>query len=89
MTFEPRKIFRADYARGWSDFMSSKQAEHAFMAALAAFIAESPPAQNDMEAAASHYRVEGARRFITVLRNLAESDIAERPKAPTVLNHKA
>lgn len=49
------------------------------------FIHELSPSQNNEEAAANHWRLEGARKLIRILLTLADNKAQEKPANPGAL----
>jgi len=87
MTLDPREIFRSQFTRGWGDIVASKQFEAAALSSIAAMQMELPHPDSVITAAANHYRMDGARRFLHILRNLAETQKTETQQKQT-LNYK-
>jgi hypothetical protein len=85
---EPRKSFRKSlFSKGFQDIMDSAQFEAAANAALLEMQVGIPTAPDGNAAAANNYRLEGARKVIAILMNLAAPD-PEPPKTlPGNLDH--
>lgn len=90
MIYSPRDNFRRspDIA-GWADQMASDRFQNGVSAAMLTFVSELPYAKNWKEAAANHYRVQGAHRFMHALLNLGEHKLEVGPKVQSSnLQHK-
>lgn len=75
MTFLPQDSFqKGPHFKGWKDLVASEQFFAGVSAALNQLSAEASPAKDAFEAAANYHRMDGARRFLHILLNLAETE---------------
>lgn len=78
LTVAPREQFRKSPAgKNWADAVTGPLIRTATESALAQFVFEQPIAENTLHANDA-LRLQGARRYMAILLNLAEKEV-ERP----------
>lgn len=78
LTIAPREQFRrSPHGKRWPDAVTDPMIRFAAESALAQFVFEQPIAENTLHANDA-LRLQGARRYMAILLNLAEKEI-ERP----------
>lgn len=90
MILDARDDFkRSDLSKNWSEFMVSNAFTSAAIAAMMELDRTLPIPENQEQAAANHWRRDGANRFLYALMNLAEPGTSPAPKATTSnLDHR-
>ena len=84
----PRQRFQQnrELVTGYNDIVDSNRMQSAFDAAMLHFIDSLPTAVNHETAIAHAYRVEGARKFLDILKNL-NTEASTTKTTSTALHH--
>lgn len=86
----PKQDFqKSEHAKGWPDVVDSRRFHMAAMAAFAQMQVELGHPADMATAAAQRWELEGAKRFLSILMQLAETGVKPQVVTESRLNYKA